>query len=246
MKTYTNCPRCQNDFGSDAFKTGSAICKCGWFDDGSSGVQQKKTEKKAVIILAAATVLLSLGYGHLMNWGGYAMSIPFVKIQEITGTLSNAGYEELAQQCIVLNKWSCAEKAYLELYTSRNDLEALAKLGSLEARLDKPEQALEFYVIYASKGGKDNRALLNYGTLLENAGKTSEAFKVFESSIAAHPEVLPVQATTAIVRMLIKDGKTDEAKARIEAFHKSAGNANGYLNTELTELTSKTAKRPKT
>ncbi len=243
MNIYTHCPRCQRDLGTDSLKTGSAICKCGWYDDGSNGADQKKTEKRAIAALATAAFIMALGYGHLLNWGTYAVAIPFVKIQQLTGTLSVEGYENLAEHCIALNKWKCAENAYIDLYKSKNNLEALAKLGSMEARLDRPEQALQFYAIYASKGGQDNRALLNYGTLLENAGRTKEAFAVFEAAIAAHPEVLPVQATTAIVRMLIKEGRDDEAKQRIIAFHKSAGNANGYLNTELSQLTAKN-KRP--
>ncbi|MES2856146.1 MAG: tetratricopeptide repeat protein [Bdellovibrionota bacterium] len=243
MNVLTNCPRCQSDLGPESFKTGSAICKCGWYDKGVDGSEQKRTEKNTVAVLAFATLVMALGYGHLINWGSYAVAIPFVKVQQMTGTLSSEGYIQLAEHCVTLNKWKCAENAYVDLYKSKGDLEALAKLGSLEARLEKYDAALQFYSIYAEKGGRDNRALLNYGTLLENAGRTEDAFKTFELAISTHPDVLPVQATTAIVRMLMKQGKTAEAKERIVAFHKSAGNAKGYLNTELTQLSTKN-KRP--
>ncbi|HVK61856.1 MAG TPA: hypothetical protein VM432_09915 [Bdellovibrionales bacterium] len=243
MNITTHCPRCQSDLGIDAFKTGSAICKCGWFDDGSNGAEQRKTEKRTIATLALATLVLAVAYGHLWNWGSYAMKIPFVKVQEITGTLSNEGYRDLAENCISLNKWKCAEKAYIDLFKKNGDVEALAQLGSLEYRIDKPEAAIEFYALYVKQGGNENRALITYGTLLENAGRTDEAFQIFESAIAAHPDVLPVQATTAIVRMLMKTGREAEARERILAFHKSAGNAKGYLNTELTQLELK--KRPR-
>ncbi len=48
--------------------------------------------------------------------------------------------------------------------------------------------------------------------------------------------MLPIAATGAIVRILMKQGQYTEARTRITEFHKSADNAKGYLNTELTQI----------
>jgi hypothetical protein len=79
-------------------------------------------------------------------------------------------------------------------------------------------------------------SLLNYAKVLEAAAQDGEAQRVYEKSIAANPAVLPVQATTGIVRLLIKHGQYAGAYDRILSFHESAENANGYLNTEMSQL----------
>lgn len=235
-KIHGFCPRCSAELTQDDHSAGFAICKCGWYDNESAHQATEKNEKKTLGVLAGAAVALVLGYGHLVSWGSYAIQIPFVKVAQITGTLSPAGHDELAQACIVLNKWSCAKDAYVDLFHKTNDPQALAKLASLQSRLGETPAALATYTEYRRIGGKDGEALLRFGRLLEEAGQTDAAFDVLEESIAARPEVLPVQATGTIVRMLMKQGRYDEAHKRLVEFRKSAGNAAGYLNTEFAEV----------
>lgn len=235
-KIHGFCPRCSAELTQADHSAGFAICKCGWFDNESNHNAVEKNEKKTMGVLAGAAVVLVLGYGHLISWGSYAIDIPIVKIQQMTGTLSAAGYDELAQNCIVLNKWSCATNAYVDLYHKTQDPSALAKLASLQSRLGNATAALATYNEYHRVGGKEADALLKFGRLLDEAGQTDQAFKVFEESIAARPEVLPVQATGSIVRMLMKQGRYEEAHRRLVEFRKSAGNAPGYLNTEFSEI----------
>ena len=239
------CPRCDNELTQHDHVTGFAICKCGWFDTTSSKQSEEKGEKKAMIMLAGAAIAFVLGYGHMLSWGAYAVQIPVVKIQQLTGTLSASGYTELAENCIALNKWSCAKEAYRELFQKTRDVKALASLAYLQARLGESSNALSTYEVYIQSGGKDGEALLRYAHILEDAGQTDLAMKTYESAITARPDVLPVQATGAIVRMLIKQGKMEEAFNRLTEFRASAGNAKGYLNTEYSAVESAlNAKKP--
>ncbi|MEK7355125.1 MAG: tetratricopeptide repeat protein [Bdellovibrionota bacterium] len=237
MKFHGFCPRCSTELTQLDHQAGFAICKCGWYDDESTHHASEKSEKKTMTVLAGAAVALVLGYGHLISWGSYAVHIPIVKIQQITGTLSPAGYNELAENCIVLNKWSCAKDAFVDLYHKTSDPSALAKLASLQSRLGDMPSAIATYQEYHRIGGKDGDALLKFGRLLDEAGQAQQAFTILEESIAARPEILPVQATGSIVRMLMKQGRFEEAHRRLVEFRKSAGNAAGYLNTEFAEVT---------
>lgn len=236
MKIHGFCPRCSDKLEQEDHSAGFAICKCGWFDNESSQQASEKNEKKTMAVLAGAAIVLVLGYGHLISWGSFAIQIPFVKVAQMTGTLSPAGHNELAEACIVLNKWSCAKNAYLDLFHKTKDPVALAKLASLQSRLGDTTAALVTYQEYHRLGGREADALLKYGRLLDEAGQTQVAFQVLEESIAARPEVLPVQATGSIVRMLMKQGRYEEAHQRLVEFRKSAGNAAGYLNTEMAEV----------
>jgi tetratricopeptide (TPR) repeat protein len=230
------CPQCNSAIPSERYLTGYAICECGWYDKTPVAKAYVQFEKKVIASMLFAAITLTLLYGHMLNWGGYAFEIPIVKVEQLTGTLSKKGYEELAQACIVLNKWSCAQNAYLDLYRQAGDAEGLARLGHLQGRLNEKAAAQSSFASYFKAGGKNADAAIEYGTLLEGAGQMDAAMKAYEDSIRLRPETLPINATTSIVRLMIKVGHYDEAYQRIVAFHESAGNAEGYLNTELAQL----------
>lgn len=230
------CPQCNSLLNQENYSTGHAICGCGWFDKAVVEQATKRYEKRAISYMAAAVIVMALGFGHMLNWGAYAFSIPLIKVQKITGTLSKEGYHELAQACIAMNKWSCAKDTYIDLYKRTGDSSSLKDLAHLQTLLKDPKAAMSTYASYFQVGGRDGEAALEYAGLLEVQGYLPDAYKYYEFSIAARPETLPVEATKGIVRMLIKEGRYNEARERILAFHESAGNAKGFLNTELSQL----------
>ena len=236
MKFHSFCPRCGTEFNQEHFTSGSVICACGWFDDSTETQATHKIENNTMKAMAAFGVVFVLGFAHLGSWGNHALSIPFTKIGEFTGMLSADGYRDLAKTCIELNKWQCAEDAYVELASERGDVEGLAQAGTLDAKLNKQQQALSLYQSYEKAGGKNSQSLLSYAKILEAASQDNEASRVYEKSIAANPTSLPVQATSGLVRIMIKHGQYAEAYERILAFHGSAENANGYLNVETAQL----------
>lgn len=233
----SNCPRCNAEIGPENRQTGLAICgSCGWTDPSQTIHSAESNERKSIAIMVFMGLVMVLSFGHLVSWGSYAFQAPFMKLGEMTGMISKQGLHELADACVHLNKWACAKNAYLGIYKSKGDVEGIAELAYLQARLNETEAALSTYASYVKLGGKDGESLLRYGKLLEVANRTEDSIRMYEASIAARPELLPVQATTAIVRLLIKQGKYVEARERIVSFHGSAGNAKGFLNTELTQI----------
>jgi tetratricopeptide (TPR) repeat protein len=230
------CPVCNSQIAPERYETGHAICTCGWTDPTPRIDAQKQGEKKTIVVLIGVAIVMAIGFAHLASWGSYALRIPFVKMQQLTGTLSPQGYEELAAACVRLNKWNCARDAYLEMQAATKNPEGLALLADLQIRLNEPQAALITYANYFRVGGRDGESALKYAKLLENQGDTENAVKYYESSVELRPKVLPIQATTGIVRILIKQGRYQDALNRINAFHESAENAKGYLNTELAQV----------
>lgn len=236
MSFYSHCPRCQKSFSHAQLSTGSAICECGWCDTGLTAQAVKATEKNVIRVMAVTAIAIAGFYGHLVSWGPHAMSIPLIKVQELTGTLTKQGYVDLARACIDLNKWDCAKNAYLGLFRETGDPLGFALLGKMQLRMNEDTNALHSFGNYFRLGGTDGDVALDYARLLEQTGRTQDARKYYEYSITARPEVLPIRATAGIVRLLMKEGRYAEARERILAFHASAGNAKGYLNTELEQL----------
>jgi tetratricopeptide (TPR) repeat protein len=237
--TFTGiCPRCGTDVPKDRFATGYAICQCGWTDSAPSEQTEKRSQKIVVAIMSFTSVCILVAFAQLMNWGNYAFTIPVVKLQQMTGTLSNDGYMELATVCTNLGKYTCAQNAYAGLFNQSQNPEALNKLAHLQKLIGNTAQAMATYDGYVKAGGKDSEAYVEYGLLLDDANRSEEALKMYETSITLRPDILPIRATSAIVRQLMKQGKYVEAYARINDFYKSAGNAKGYLNTEFAQLES--------
>lgn len=231
-----HCPRCSQVLHNQNYSTGYAICSCGWFETRAERRQLKKTEKDAIKAMAVFATIFVLGFAHLLNWSHYSAQVPLLTIQSITGTLSADDERNWALACVELNKWERAEELYRDLFSRTSDPSALADLAHLQARLGETAKALTTYSSYVTAHGHDSLTLLRYGQLLETSGRGSEAIEQFEASIAADPERLPVQATSGIVKVLSSQGRFAEAYERIKLFHESAGNAQGYLNTELAEL----------
>jgi tetratricopeptide (TPR) repeat protein len=236
------CPRCGEEIPKERYATGFAVCSCGWADPTPFNKHRMQRENKIVVTMVVAAVCLTLAYGHLARWGSYAFEIPFVRIAEFTGTLSKEGYQELAQACVERNKWSCAKDAYIGLYRkyrSTGDSSGLASLAALQLQLGETQAALASYGSYVNSGGKDATALLKYAQVLEGQSQFEDALRIYDLSIAAAPQTLPVRATTGIVRILMQQEKLESARARIVAFHESAENAKGYLTFELAEIEGK-------
>lgn len=251
MSFLGTCPHCSNEIPQDRYIGGSAICECGWSDKTSLNRVLKQNERKTIRALVIGALLTVGLFSHLAIWGSYALQIPLVELQELTGTLSRQGYLELADACTALGRYACAKSADTEITTSLNDISGLALRAHLEERLGEGPAALASLTAYFAAGGKDATASVAYGRLLEAAGRNDEALKAYDYAVQNPGELLPVQATTGLVHVLMKQGRYQDALTRITAFHESAGNAVGYLNTELAQLETylgaqaKTAAKPK-
>jgi len=239
------CPQCSQQISDSQLLKGFALCHCGWTDTTAAKYTDKRNEKRTIRTLIAAAVILVAMYAHLLSWGTFAVQIPFVKLGEFTGLLSKAGYLELADVCVVLNKWDCAKDALTEVYTSKRDPAGLAARARLEARLGETAKAINTYSAYFAVGGNTIESMNHYGDLLNFADRNEEAIKAYESAIANTGSFLPVKAITGLVHVLMKQGRFEEALTRINSFHASADNAKGYLNTEKSQLENSLRKQAK-
>lgn len=242
MAYFGTCPRCNSQLHTNVMSGniragGLAVCsKCGWYESHAQAAERVKTENQTITIMITFAVSLLLISAHMLSWGGHAFSIPMLKAGQWTGMLSSRGYDELAQVCMDLGKYPCARTAMIENFQIHRTPEPLAKLARLQVRTQETQAALVTFASYFKNGGKDGDAALLYGQMLEQAGQDAEALKMLEFSIAARGEQLPIAATGGIVRIMMKQGRYDEARERITQFHASAGNAKGYLNTELAQI----------
>jgi hypothetical protein len=242
MAHYSQCPRCNSNLHTGIMSGniqagGLTVCtRCGWYESKAQAKARIKSENQTIVAMITTTVAILLVTAHMLSWGAHAFSVPALKVGQWTGMLVKGGYDELAQMCADLGKLVCARDAYIENFRKNRDIEALAKLARLQLRNQETQTAMSTFATYIDAGGKNGEAALLYGQLLEQAGQDSEALRLMELSIEARPDQLPIAATGAIVRILMKQGRYEEARERLTRFHGSAGNAKGYLNTELSQI----------
>lgn len=238
-----NCPRCSSELHKNVMSGnikagGLAVCtNCGWYESHSQAASRVKAENQSIALMIAFTVSVLLLSAHMLNWGQHAFSVPTLKLAQWTGVLSNPGYDELAQDYIDLGKLEGARTTLIEQFQVHRNPEPLAKLARLQVRVQQTPAAMLTFAAYFKNGGKDGEAALLYGQLLEQqGGNDAEAIRMMELSIASRPQTLPIAATGAIARIMMKQGRYDEARDLITKFQESAGNAKGYLNTELAQI----------
>lgn len=240
MEYVGYCSMCDVEIPNDQKNSaGIAVCRCGWHDEsfvGAIKVQPKNKNVRNISLIAIGFLSLFFVLAHFSTWGAYSFSVPFMKLQKLTGTLSVQGYVDLAKVCIRLSKMDCAEDTYRSLYRSSRNVQALAELARLQMHLGKNKDATDTFASYVKAGGKNGDALSNYGRALESEKRFADALKVYDRAIAARPQRLSAHAVSGAVRILMKNGKYSEARKRIVAFHKSSRNAQGYLNKELALL----------
>jgi len=238
------CPVCGGEIHPPEFQSTLEpmhLCKsCGWYESRQEMKVEEAQEKKTIWTMSAVAAALVIVSAHMISWGGGALEILPLKLQQWTGTLSSTGYYRIADLCLANGRAECARKAYLDSYLSAKDLEGLPKLATLQLAMKETQSAMTTLNTYFARGGKSPEAALSQGQLLEQSGRLDEALQMFELAIKSMaeqmPDRLPIAMTGAMVRVLMKQGKFEEAYKVVREFHGSAGNAQGYLNTELAQI----------
>lgn len=198
--------------------------------------QDSEQQKKTIGIFCAIALVITLAYGHIISWGPHAGNALLLQVGKTIGVLSAQGYQELVQACIDNNKWDCAETAYAKLFEKTGDVEVVGKLAKMQMQIQRLPQAAQTFETYYKLGGKNPDTAYFFGQTLEQLGQIDRAVDMYQTSIEQNPEKLSINATSSLVRLLMKQGKNAEARAVVKAFHEGAENAKGYLNTEAAEL----------
>jgi tetratricopeptide (TPR) repeat protein len=108
-------------------------------------------------------------------------------------------------------------------------------------RIGKQDEAIKSFKDYLDAGGNSYDASLNLAHTLDIEGQKTEAMKYYGLAINQARDVLPVQAVSAMVHLLISQGQYKTALQQIDEFYAADDSAKGYLNTEHAQLLAKVA-----
>ncbi len=226
------CPVCGQEIGSDRRLGETVVCSCGYTDERARARAERACENRSIIGFMVVCASLVVLFAHAVNWGGHMWSIPVLKVQQMTGTISAQGLERVIQACFDQGKWDCVQETHAALYKKTSNPAVLSRLADFRLRLNRADDALLTYDWYVRAGGRDSEALYRYADLLEKSGEKAQALEFYAKSVAGSGERLPVRAMSGLLRLFMQEGRYQEAADHLKAFHESAGNAKDYFASE--------------
>lgn len=202
--------------------------------------KMKGTEARSVGLMVLIGVFLVAGFLHVINWDTHSVRILTLNLKSITGLASAADYKEKAIICMERRKYSCAEselKASLSL--AKSDQDSWARLGVLQYKMGKTNEAILALEAYESVGGQDldTRYTLAKAYLAEK--KAPQAIRTLKSLIAEKPETLQVTVTRSYVEALIQANRLSQAKNIIERTRKQSASFNQFMSAEYKAVVGK-------
>jgi tetratricopeptide (TPR) repeat protein len=241
VQSFRICPQCDQHLTVQSHSD-LMHCRCGWADPAKERAAKKTLEKRISVYLMASMAVLMMAFSHVVSWGEYSLSAPVLRIGKVAGLLSVNGYNQLAEACLATGRFACAEGAYARSFEEFKLPSEILKLAKLQMRLGENSQSRDSYLLYFKSGGKDQRAMVKLGNLLEAEKNDAKALKVYQQAYLHAMKNsklqgdLPIEAMSGIVRVLMRQGRHREVYARIIKFHHSSETAKGYLNVELAQV----------
>lgn len=236
VSSFGTCPRCQSEL-SESRKSGTpVVCQaCGFTPN---LVEKQFVNKLENSFIKRAILLSAILLGSLMqaaSWDQYALEIIPLKVKQFTGMANREDLNQIAKICLAKFKFDCVETAYAQM-ADQGDNESLAELGKFQVRRGKIREANSTLASYFSHGGLDLEASYQFARVLSQVGQVDKAAQYFDQVLAAKPDTLQVTVTQNYVKMLINNGRGDQAKKLIESVRKTSTSASLFMDEEFKSL----------
>lgn len=237
MFSVETCPRCQQDLGDSRRNGTPAVCNhCGHVLTDSQAQADRSLRMSSLKAIVAFGAFLILLITQLSDWGGYFAEIRWLQAREVMGG-SIATYERVAEICMDLKKYDCAERAYAQL--GQLDVRQLSRLGHLQmSRADYPG-AVRAYSVYVTAGSPDLESVYLYAKALAETGQIEKASEQFETVIRAKPEVLQITVVQNYVKYLMRSERLDQAAEVITRMRKLDQSKASFMDSEFRMINEK-------
>lgn len=236
------CKACGKDLPDHQLVT---ICECGWTDTSHLRKHEIVQQKRTIWFIIGFSIVFLIGAKHVFNWGGDAVSIVFLKMGKSVGLISASGLEDVIEICERRGKFECANDAHLTLLRRQpNNAQALQRFAHFNYQLKQYPLASLGYETYIKVGGRDYDSLIEYAQISALQGQKDKAKDSYRMAMqSAGAKILPVKATTGLVRLLIDESQFEEAKRILQEFYEGDEHGSQYLTKEFQILQEKLGER---
>ncbi len=227
----TNCPRCAQPIDNARLSAEVVVCNhCGFSPETRAIANQEKYERQYVKGLVLAAILIVASFIHVVEWDQYFFTIIPLKMRQIVGAASNEDLRKIVQICEVRLRHACVEKALAELSVKEpTNSDVMYDLGEILRKTYQTAGAVAAYRAHFARGGNNPEAAFQMAKIMQFNGQYNEAQAFYSRALLARPNVLQITVVQAYVDMLIKLGKTVDAKNVIDDIRKNAGPTAHYF-----------------
>jgi tetratricopeptide (TPR) repeat protein len=236
MLQFGMCSRCQTEIPEDRLSQRPVVCPtCGFTHNSQEVKAEIQFERRFIKVAVGLALAMILGFIQTATWDKFALEIVPLKIKSGIGMASPTDLKRIVQICLERFRHDCVESAYADL-ANQGDIEALADLGKFQVRRRNNQNALQTFTQYFKRGGLDLEASYQYAKVLGEVGQTEQSASYFDHVLKARPETLQVTVTQNYVRMLINNGRRDQALKLINSIRKTSPTASMFMQDEYKSL----------
>lgn len=233
------CPRCGNEIPQENLNAGILACSCGWVDRGDLKRAERQTSRNIFNVMLKVAILLVPVMIYLAQWRGFGIEVTILRLGSALGMLSPESQHRLAEIYLMTDNVPLALNKFKEIVKhSPKDWNTYTKLADMQMDRKEYSDAAQTLSAYIKNGGEDKSAAirLKLAQALGKAGQTDTAIEQFKQILAAEPNILQVTVTQAYVKLLIENGRWEDAKSVVHDFRAHGSNGKDYLGDELAQI----------
>lgn len=236
MFQFGSCPRCQSNIPDERLSGQPVICQaCGFTSDSNDQKLDNSFENRFIKVAILTAFAIVVGFLQTASWDKFALEIIPLKIKQIGGFASNQNLIRISEICSIRLKHDCVESAYADL-ANQGQTEFLADLGKYQVRRGNKTGAVQTLRQYFNQGGLDLEASYQFAKVLGETGQVDLSVNYYDQVLKAKPEVLQVSVTQNYVKMLINNGRRDQAMNLIKSIRKTSPTASMFMEEEFKSL----------
>jgi tetratricopeptide (TPR) repeat protein len=237
MMQFGHCPRCGNEISAERIVGGTLVCNCGWTRSlRSDSVDRSNIDRTCASIIVIGALLIA-SFLHAVNWDRHFFAIIPLKAKHVIGMANTQDLDKIAEICAERKKHECVERAYADIEKQQpQNIENLARLGLLQYKRDRFNNAAATFAKYFQLKGSDLDAIYTYAQTLTRLKRFDEADTYYRSALQKKDDVLQVTVIRNYVQMLMSTSRLQDAKAVILKYRKGSASANLFMAKELEDI----------
>lgn len=232
------CPRCRKRVSRERALEMIVVCDhCGFTSKDHEARLTGQAEIAYIKGVVLASVLMVLGFAHVVNWDRHWLTVVPLKSKQILGQASSKELYKLSVICKDRMKHSCVESTLKDIVALEpDDLPSLESLANIQRQLGKLEDASISYSKYFERGGDFHVAAYHYAQVLQGLGRSDEALAYYDKALKLNPGEIQVTVTESYVELLMSLRKYREAKRVIDRIRRSSVAARHFMSREYEEI----------
>lgn len=241
MTNHGYCPQCKLEV-ADLRSLPFLVCPhCGFTQNKNAQTSQNEISKRFIKLSIGISAAMVIAFMHAVKWDTFFFEVLPLKAKQIVGMASAEDYGRLAEMCKVRKDSECVEDMLIsKVQADTKNIEVLAELGQVQFQRNKFKDTAQTLKRYFDNGGLSMDASYTYARTLGQIGMVAESSVFYQRILDSKPETLQISVTQNYVRMLMDNGRADQAKKVIESIRIKGSNAAMFMESEFQQITKNT------